>query len=107
MRACQSCATPIPTAAKVCEHCGASQESTVGVTSAVEVPDTRHVAEENRKRDQEVGRFALMVLIAGSTLIAFVTGISMSNMLLGGATFFVALIILFITLQALGIDVGM
>ena len=106
MRACQKCAAPIPTAAKVCPLCGREQLTNVGLKSQT-VPVMEDVTEEMQQRDQEVGRIALMSLVSGSALAALVTGLSVSDFLVGAGSFFVALITLFTAIQALGIDVGM
>ena len=105
MRSCQNCAAPIPTAAKVCEKCGTDQSANVGLSS-VSIPAVQNVAEENQKRDEEIGRFVLMALLVSSALIALITGISLSSLVVGAGAFFIALLVLFFTLQALGIDVG-
>lgn len=106
MRACQKCATPIPTAAKICEHCHAEQKATVGLRCDTS-PETLDVAEEMQFRDQEVGRVALMALVTGSILAALVTGFSLSNFAVGAGVFFIALGSLLIAIQSMGIDVGM
>ncbi|MEW4490471.1 hypothetical protein AB1L42_20465 [Thalassoglobus sp. JC818] len=106
MRSCQSCAAPIPTSAQTCPSCGAVQADLIGLNSVSGPPLTQDVAHENEKRDQQVARFGLMVLLGGAGCCAFVSGISFSSVLLGGSVFFVALIVIFIALQIIGIDVG-
>ncbi len=107
MRACQSCATPIPTSAKMCIHCGAEQCSSVGGETISHFAEVQNVAEENTVHDQKIARFSLMMLIGGATLISIVSGFSLGSVVVGGSTFFVALLALFVLFQVAGIDVSM
>ncbi len=107
MRACQSCATPIPTSAKTCEHCGTEQRSSVGGSTVDHFPEVQKVAKENTVHDQKIARFSLMMLIGAATLISIVSGLSLGSVVVGGSTFFVALLALFILFQVAGIDVSM
>jgi len=69
MRSCQNCATPIPTAAKECEKCGAMQLSTVGGEAAQQFPELMMVENENAEVDMRVKRFTLVSLVGGALLI--------------------------------------
>ena len=106
MRSCQNCATPIPTAAKECEQCGALQLTTVGGEAAKNFPELISVESENNEVDQRVKRFTLISLIGGAIIISAVSGISVGSFVLGVSTFFVALLALFVLYQIAGIDVS-
>ena len=96
MRACQHCAAPIPTAAKVCSQCGELQADSVGLAAQTDVPAPRDVAEENRERDEQIARYGLMILVSGASLSAVVSGLSLSSVVVGAGVFFIALVLLFL-----------
>ncbi len=106
MRACQHCATPIPTSAKKCSECGHDQQATVGGESALSFPELQSVIEDNSQRDQSIARFSLFSLVGGAVLISLISGISVGSFVLGASAFFVALLALFILFQVIGIDVS-
>ncbi len=106
MRACQKCAVPIPTSAKLCPECGQEQETTVGGDEALSFPELETVVKENSELDRRVARFSLFTLMGASVLISVVSGISVGSLALGASAFFVALLALFILFQVIGIDVS-
>ena len=107
MRTCQKCAAPIPTAAKLCDQCGADQHVKVGKLGPQAFPDVRSVAEQNDQHDRRIARFVLAVLLGSSVVISIISGVSLGSMAVGGSTFFIAVLALFVLFQVAGIDVSL